>query len=156
SSAYSSSDRYAAVLRSQEAIARSLPVFENSEYLTEILVRYPEELTTLGEFQLQAPRVSSASLFDVPATEFGDGQLSSGDPVFHYIASSTAAYGEKIALLRQQFRHRMFASGARDLAEHRSVYSSLAETNSAAEDAIAAAFSLAGAPAGFAVCALGR
>jgi glutamate-ammonia-ligase adenylyltransferase len=50
----------------------------------------------------------------------------------------------------------MFASGARDLAELRPVYSSLAETTSAAEHAIVTAFWLAGAPRGLAVLALGR
>ena len=50
----------------------------------------------------------------------------------------------------------MFASGARDLTQCRSVYESLAETNSAAENAISSAFGIAGAPAGLAVCALGR
>jgi glutamate-ammonia-ligase adenylyltransferase len=61
-----------------------------------------------------------------------------------------------MALLRRHFRHLMFTSGARDIAELRAVYSSLAETTSAAEHVIATAFRLAGAPRGLAVLALGR
>ena len=45
---------------------------------------------------------------------------------------------------------------ARDLAEQRSVYSSLSETTAAAEHAISAAFQIAGSPQGLAILALGR
>jgi [glutamine synthetase] adenylyltransferase / [glutamine synthetase]-adenylyl-L-tyrosine phosphorylase len=153
-SAYGSSERYAAVLRNREAIVLSLAIFEHSEYLTDILVRHPEELNTRAELQSPAPKLHGPGLFEFrPA---GLEAASSADPVFNYIAASTAAHGEKVALLRRQFRHCMFASGARDLAEHRSVYESLAETNSAAENAISAAFGIAGAPTGLAICALGR
>ena len=160
SSAYGSSERYAAVLRNQDAIVRSIPVFENSEYLTEIAARHPEEVATLAEIHSQSFRPSTGNLFDLSASAltlpFNEEQFTTGDTVFNYIANSTAAHGEKIALLRRHFRHRMFASGARDIAEQRSVYSSLAETNAVAEEAIAAAFGTVGAPHGLALCALGR
>jgi glutamate-ammonia-ligase adenylyltransferase len=61
-----------------------------------------------------------------------------------------------MALLRQHYRHRVFAAGARDVMELRPVYCSLAETTLAADEAIAAALALADAPSGFAVLALGR
>jgi glutamate-ammonia-ligase adenylyltransferase len=162
SSAYSSSERYAAVLRNQAAIARSLPLFENSEYLTELLARYPEEVDTLAEIHSAPPVINSGILFNLspPKSNLSlyleNDQIAGGDAVFRYVASSTAAHGEKIALLRRHFRHRIFASGARDLSELRPVYSSLAETTSAAEDAITAAFGIAGSPGGLAVFALGR
>jgi glutamate-ammonia-ligase adenylyltransferase len=160
SSAYGSSGRYATVLHNQDAIVRSIPVFENSEYLTEIAARHPEEVATLAEIHSQSFRPSAGNLFDLSAPAltlpFNQEQFTTGDSVFNYIANSTAAHGEKIALLRRHFRHRMFASGARDIAEQRSVYSSLAETNAAAEEAIAAAFGTVGAPHRLALCALGR
>jgi glutamate-ammonia-ligase adenylyltransferase len=59
-------------------------------------------------------------------------------------------------MLRQHYRHRMFAAGSRDVMELRPVYESLAEMSAAADDAIAAALDLAGHPPGFAVLALGR
>ncbi len=153
---YGSSEGYASVLRSQEAITRSISIFENSEYLTEVLARYPEELATLADIHAQRPQANSANLFELSPPRFIDDWLVSGDAVFSYIANSNAAHGEKIALLRQHFRHKMFASGARDFAEQRPVYSSLSETNTAAEGATAAAFGIAGSPGGLAVCALGR
>jgi glutamate-ammonia-ligase adenylyltransferase len=152
SSAFSSSERYAAVLRQQQAVARSLPLFELSEYLTETLVRYPEEVSALAEIQSAVKLFSSGSLFNLSP----DDQLSSRDPVFAYVTNSPAEPREKIALLRRHFRHCMFSSGARDLTDLRSIYSSLAETTAAAEEAITAAFGIAGAPKGLAVLALGR
>ncbi len=152
SSAFSSSERYAAVLRHQDVVARSLPLFELSEYLADTLVRHPEEVSALAEIHTAAPRLTSGNLFNLSP----DDRFAGGDPVFAYVASSVAEHREKIALLRRHFRHCMFASGARDIAELRPIYSSLAETTAAAEDAITAAFGIAGAPKGLAVLALGR
>ena len=151
SSAYSTSERYGALIRDQKAIISSLPLFEASEYITEILVRHPEEISAL-------PRIGpghlsgAAKLFDLAS----DDTLTGRDPVFAYLATSNASHGEKIALLRRQFRHCMFVSGVRDVAEFRPIYSSLAETTAAAEDALAAAFGIAESPRGLAVLALGR
>src|SRR6185437_11546651 len=55
SSAYGSSERYAAVLRDQQAIARASSLFECSDYLSEFLARYPEEAGTLAEIDSPAP-----------------------------------------------------------------------------------------------------
>jgi glutamate-ammonia-ligase adenylyltransferase len=151
SSAFTSSERYAAVLRHPEAVSRALALFETSDYLTDILIRHPEEIATLSEAGGTTSRVGSGYLFHGPfATERG------GDPVFAYLGASQAPYGEKLSLLRQHYRHRVFAAGARDITELRNVYESLGATTAAAEDAIAAAFSLAGKPEGIAVMALGR
>jgi len=154
-SGYGSSERYALVLRHQHEIARSLQLFESSEYLVEILARYPEEIETLAKINSSAPIASRGGLFDLSSL-YGEDQFAGNDAVFAYIANSTATSGDKIAMLRQHFRHRMFAAGARDVAELRAVYSSFAETTSAAEAAIAAAFGIAGNPHGLAILALGR
>lgn len=150
--AFASSDRYAAVVRQQGTLAASLSLFDVSEYLTESLVRHPEEVATLSEIRSSMPRTMSGDLFNL----LGDQSFSHRDPVFGYIAESNAAREEKIALLRRHFRHCAFASGARDVIEERPIYASLAETSAAAEDAILAAFRIAGAPPGLAILALGR
>ena len=156
SSAYASSERYAAAVRDQQAIARASSLFEVSDHLSESLARYPEEAGTLAEIYSVAPQFLGANLFDVSAGGFRDSPFESSDATFDYIANSTTVHAEKIALLRRHFRHLIFASGARDVAEQRSVYSSLAETTAAAEHAISAAFRIAGSPRGLAVLALGR
>jgi len=152
SAAFTSSERYAAVVRHPEAVARGLALFEASDYLTDILMRHPEEVATLAEVSEPPSRVGSTYLFDGP---LGQGR-GAGDPVFAYLASAGVPYGEKLSLLRQHYRHRIFAAGARDITELRGVYESLGETTNAAEDAIAAAYGIAGAPPGLTVLALGR
>src|SRR6266705_324921 len=123
SSAYASSERYAAVLRLREAIVRSISLFENSEYLTDVLVRFPEEVDTLAEISSTVPTFVGGNMFQLSLPSPTEDQFATGDPVFNYIANSTASHSEKIALLRRHFRHRMFASGARDLAELRPINS---------------------------------
>jgi glutamate-ammonia-ligase adenylyltransferase len=152
SATFGSSQRYATVLRHQQAMTRALSVFEASEYLTDILIRHPEEIATLAGLAETAPRSTAASLFESAAGL----APKAGDPVFAYLAHSPVPYGEKLALLRQHFRHRAFGVGARDIIELRDVYASFADTAAAAEEAIATAFSIAGAPEGLAVMALGR
>jgi glutamate-ammonia-ligase adenylyltransferase len=144
------------VVRDQEAIARASSLFESSDYLSEFLARYPEEASTLAEIDSVAPQFLGTNLFDIAPGVFRDSSFEIQDATFDYIANSTTAHAEKIALLRRHFRHLLFTAGARDIAEHRSVYSSLAETSSAAEHAISAAFQIAGSPRGFAILALGR
>src|SRR3954470_13046427 len=156
SSAYGSSERYAAVLRDQQAIARSSSLFELSDYLSESLARYPEEVGTLAEINSPSPQFLGANLFDIAPGVFRESSFDSQDATFEYIANSTAGRAEKIALLRRHFRHLLFAAGARDIAEKRSVYSSLTETTTAAEHAISAAFRISGSPRGLAILALGR
>ena len=152
SAAFASSERYATMLREQSSIAESLPLFDTSEYLTEVLVRHPEEVSSLTEIRSSAPPVAGANLFGMLNQDwFGD-----RDPVFGYIANSTATHSEKIALLRRHFRHRAFMSGARDVLEVRPVYAALAETSDAADEAISAAFGIAGAPPGLTILAVGR
>ncbi len=152
-SAFTSSERYAAVVRHPEALERALPLFECSEYLSEILIRHPREIATLAEWEDSPPRLPGATyLFDSPLNP----PRAPVDPVLAYLANSSASYGEKLALLRQHYRHRIFAAGARDINELRNVYQSLSATSAAAEDAFAAAFAIAGSPPGLATLAVGR
>jgi glutamate-ammonia-ligase adenylyltransferase len=151
SAAFTSSDRYAAVARAPHSIAMALRLFAVSDYLTDILVRHPQEITTIEEIGQSGEHGDTGALFSEPSTAAGG-----ADPVFAYVASSGAARGEKLALLRQHYRHRVFAAGARDVMEFRPVYDSLAEMTAAADDAIAAALAISQPPPGFAVLALGR
>ncbi len=149
SAAFTSSERYAAVTRAPEALERAIRLFGVSDYLTDMLVRHPEEIATVG--RMGARREPGSELFRAAA-----GYEPAADPVFEYLGASSAPYGEKLGLLRQHYRHRVFVSGARDVVELRPVYESLAGTSAAAEAAISAALSIAGRPSGLAVLALGR
>jgi [glutamine synthetase] adenylyltransferase / [glutamine synthetase]-adenylyl-L-tyrosine phosphorylase len=152
SGALTSSERYAATIQQPEAVEKALAIFAASEYLTEILVRYPEEIATLGQLETVPSRCGSGYLFE---SMLGDRQTS-GDAVFAYVAASAESYEEKLALLRRHYRHRTFAEGARDIADAREVYSTLGATTAVAEDAIACALGVAECPPGLAVLAFGR
>jgi glutamate-ammonia-ligase adenylyltransferase len=150
--AFTSSERYASVVHHPRAMQRALVLFESSEYLTDILVRYPDEISTLAEWSETPAGLGMPDLFQSGQSLGPSGR----DPIVDYLAGSQASYGEKLSLLRQHCRRRTFTSGARDINEHRNAYQSLRTTTVAAEDAIAAAFAISGSPAGLAVMALGR
>ena len=148
SSAFTSSERYAAVIRQPEAVEKALRLLAVSDFLTDILVRHPQEITTVAE-------VSGTK--NAPAPVLAEGERPpEHDPVFQYIATVSLPHNEKLALLRQHYRHRVFAAGVRDILESRNVFDSLWETSEIADDAVHAALQIAGAPPGFAVLALGR
>ena len=150
-SAFGSSQRYATVLQHQEGLRRALVLFETSDYLTEILIRHPEEIVTLAELEEVLPQAGGRYLFEksLGLTE------AARDPVFAYLADSPVPYAEKLTMLRQHFRHRAFVAGARDVIESRDVYESFEATTAAAEDVMATAVRLAGAE-DLAVMAVGR
>lgn len=150
-SAHTSSERYAVLLRNAGVVAQALPLFETSEYLTGLLVRYPGEIETFAELPQKA--ASSSAWLPLKA---GTWQRTDPDPAFQYIVGLSASYSEKLSLLRKHYRHREFVSGLRDVLEFPGVYESLALTTGAAEEAIAAALAIVAAPAGLAVMALGR
>lgn len=164
-SAFTSSERYAAILKSPEAVERSLELFAFSDYLTDILVRHPEEISTVAQI-VSTRNGATGDLF--PAEAVCGGGV--GDPVFEYLARSDEPYTDKLALLRRHYRSRVFAASVRDVMESRPIYESLSETTAAADDAIRAALAIASASgaerassdgtratlSGFAIMALGR
>ncbi|MGB7556310.1 MAG: hypothetical protein WBM04_18225 [Candidatus Korobacteraceae bacterium] len=151
SSAGTTSERYGAVLDSPEAVGRALTIFEFSEYLTDILVRHPAEVSLLSQIEdVQTSGVGE--LFDESLR--GDGLVL--DPVFAYLAQEQVDHSEASAILRKHYRRRMFLSGSRDLFQLREVFDSLTENTVAAEAAIQAALAIASQPAGFTVMGLGR
>ncbi|MGZ4836318.1 MAG: [protein-PII] uridylyltransferase family protein [Terriglobales bacterium] len=152
SAAFTSSERYAAVAHAPQAVQRALEIFRLSDYLTDILTRHPEEITSLIAREGASRAGGTGDLFADNRQE----QRAFQDPVFGYLGSADVAYNEKMSLLRRHYRHRVFASGARDVVDGRSVYDSLAETAAAAEEAITAALAIAGKPEGLAIMALGR
>src|SRR5271166_6547214 len=151
SSAATSSERYGAVVRSPEAVESALKIFEFSEYLTDILVRYPTDVGILKEIR-DPQGAASPELF--PATEGSDERIL--DPVLAYLGRSSVDRMEALGLFRQQFRQAMFVANARDLYRSQGIYVTLAESSAAAHSALQYALAIADPPAGFAVMALGR
>ena len=152
SSAFTTSERYSAVLRHPAAVNRALVIFDSSDFLSDILVRHPEEIASLEQWDETPSRLGMGQLFE---SVLG-ASSANNDPVVEYLSAAELSQGERLALLRQHYRHRVFTAGGRDLAELRNVYRSLSANTAAAEDAIAAAYGIAGTPEGLAVLALGR
>ena len=150
-SAGTTSERYGAVLRSPQAVERALDIFEFSEYLTDILVRYPAEVTLLDQIA-ERPGPAGAELFAQGPRSGGDVP----DPVFTYLGQKNVDPSEAMVILRQHYRRRVFLSGARDLFHLRDVFNSLSDNTATADAAIQSALAIAGAPGGFAVLGLGR
>ena len=146
--AFTTGERYAAVVRSPRGLTNALEIFEVSEFLTEILVRHPEEIATLEQVD-PTPAGDSGQLFaDTP-------DRPTSPPWWAIAPESTLQ--DKYAQLRRDFRRAVFVSAARDVVTHRPARQSVAQTSAAADRAIAAACSIAeGRAEHFAILALGR
>lgn len=136
SSALTSSERYAAVLRSAPAVEKALTIFECSDFLSDILIRHPAEISTVD-----AAVVRQYS--DHPGLELDGDYVPSAEPAFEFAATAKISYDEKLALLRRHFRHRTFALGISDVLSLQPVFESLEGTTDAAESAIASAHAIA-------------
>ena len=148
SAAFTSSERYAAVVRSARGVERALRLFALSDFATELLLRHPDEIATLEA--LDTKPEAGDRLFE----QEQDSRRT--DAIFEYAVRPEVPHNEKLRLLRQRFRRRVFASAARDVIEGRPVFDSLAESTHAADEAIAAALAALDPPPGLAVLALGR
>ncbi len=150
---FTSSERYAAALRSPRAVERALRVFDLSDYLTDILVRYPEEIAALEEM---APTSSNGDEQELFPKTTNPALISTDDPILPFMRGNSESYQEKLAVLRRHFRQTTFSSGVLDVMSGRNVYLSLFDMSGSAETAIHAAMAIARPPEGFAVMALGR
>ena len=153
SAAFTSSERYAAALRSPRAVERALRIFDLSDYLSDVLVRYPEEIAALEELGTFNGSVEEQDLF--PKTT-NPALISSDDPILAFMQGGVASYQEKLAVLRRHFRQTTFRSSVLDIMSGRNIYLSLFDMSGSAETAIHAAMAIARPPEGLAVMALGR
>ena len=151
SSAGTTSERYGAVLRSADAVGQAITIFEFSEFLTDILVRHPEEVSLLEQIDERA----GSEIQDLFAADLHNSGTAD-DPVFGYLTSGKLDSTEAMSILRRHYRRRVFLSGARDLFQLRDVFDSLRDNTAAADAAMQAALAIAGSPPGFAVMGLGR
>jgi glutamate-ammonia-ligase adenylyltransferase len=147
---FTSSERYRTLLLNADGVEHALVLFGASEYLTDILIRYPEEIGALAHQPKSAER--DASPLFVGAA---DPNMRS-DPIFEYVADPALQYEEKLSLLRRHYRSRAFELGARYVIRPSEVYEALADVSALDEAAIRAAVAIAEVPPGFAVLALGR
>jgi glutamate-ammonia-ligase adenylyltransferase len=147
--AFTSPERYRALLESRDWFDSVLEVLAASDFLTDLLVRYPEEVATIAG--IRDTRSATGPYLVTMSPDERD-----RSPFVDFVERLKATRDEKLALVRRQFRTRVFASGARDVLQRRDVFDSLAETSDIAIESIHAAISLCDWPEGLAVFALGR
>ena len=158
-SALTSSERYAAIVRHAPALEKALALFENSDYLSDVLIRYPDEISTIAEIS-ETPRPRADAGLPLESAAIAPRP----DATLSFAASAVPSYHEKLALIRRHYRRQTFADNASDLLAPRPVFDSLASATAAAEGAIATALEIArsrggagdGKEANLAVLALGR
>ncbi len=152
SSAGTTSERYGAVLRSPDAVEKALTIFEFSEFLTDILVRHPEEVSLLEQDRRDRGRRRRG-------------------PVRRRYAACGRRRRSRVPLPGARRRRSLpkpcqscggNIAGAWFCRERSTCFSRamcsirLRDNTAAADAAMQAALAIAGAPPGFAVMGLGR
>ena len=140
SSAMTSAERYTTLLDNPRAVERAVALLEASDYLTDTLVRHPDVIRVLNRL----PNTAAPPLFE-------EGQ----DELFCTVSDAHDA-GEKLAIMRRNFRRYAFASGSRDILYGRSSYESMHENTRIADAAIQCALAVVAGETTLAVFALGR
>ncbi len=142
-SAATSPERFQPILRAVDAIELALPVFECSEYLSEILIRHPGDV----EWLVESPeRSTSPDLLDCALQKLQPPKMLNSGPDLE----------QAQAMIRSQFRRQILAVNAQDLISQRAIWEVLGDNSGVADRAINCALAMAGAPSGLAILALGR
>ncbi|HWR13801.1 MAG TPA: hypothetical protein VN577_03175 [Terriglobales bacterium] len=149
SSSLTSAERFHAVANAADCVESALELFERSEFLTDLLVRHPEDVTILRRLQMASDNNQSKLFVGAPTAP-----QSSSAP--DYLAGPGIPSADKIAFVRRNYRQALLLSGAQDILQDRSVFDALRENTQAADAAIRSAVTIANARAKIAVVALGR
>ena len=137
SSAMTSAERYAELLKNPQAVEKAVVLLSSSDYLTDILVRHPDAIRALDHTPFGEDRA-------YPASGVRTASQQDIDPA------------HALNLLRNHFRKSSFAVGARDILAPRSAFKSMSESSALADDAIRQALSIIKGQDVLAVFALGR
>jgi len=132
SSAMTSADRYSPLLENPRRVELAIPLFETSDYLTDILVRHPDVIRALDQDQDQNGPIIQSS--DHPISRPPD----------------------PLAALRSSFRRSALAVGAQDVLWPRPAMDSLREISRIGDASIHRALAITEGDVHLAVFALGR
>jgi glutamate-ammonia-ligase adenylyltransferase len=139
-SALTSPARYASLLENPEAVGRAISLLQISDYLTDILVRHPDVVRDLAGPASAPVRVVDQSI----------------PQGMREVNEATSDTNAALALLRRDFRRRVFAAGAKDALSPRAAFVSMDEITGAGKAAIAHALQIVNGQRSLAVFALGR
>ena len=145
-----------ALEESPELIGHAAVLFEQSSFLSELLIHSPQDIEALRDLLPVTPPSPELPLHAVP-------HETPLDPVFEHVAVSGAPLAEKMAVLRRHYRRTLLRVEARSILRAVPIFETLEATSHLAEQSIRAALRCAafglrpeGEPSSFTVVALGR
>jgi glutamate-ammonia-ligase adenylyltransferase len=153
-----SPERLALVREKPQLLQRALEVVSASEYLGELLIRHPEDMTVLDASEI--PAAAGQMEIDLKGSEDSAPHPWASEPIL--------AMREKMAVLRSHFRARVLGLGAADLVAREASLRVLRRWSAVAARCVSSALQIAGSvlepkglaessrPWPFAVLALGR
>ncbi len=133
-----SSEQFEMLREAPERLRRALEVIAASDYLGELLIHHPEDLSALDSLSAggegSSPAQLTMGLDDVARREAAS---------YPWAVDAGIGTGEKMAMLRRHFRRRTIELGAADLERMDSIFASLARWSSLAARSIASALTIA-------------
>jgi len=135
----SSSERFELLREAPERLRRSLEVLNASNFLGELLIYHPEDVTALDAV---APSEAGESPTQLRIGLEGSAPPQDSEP-FAWAVEDGLDTDARMALLRRRFRQRVLELGAADLAGLRSIFTALDRWSSLATRSIASALAIA-------------
>jgi glutamate-ammonia-ligase adenylyltransferase len=132
-----SSERFEVVRQQPQRVRRALEVLAASEYLGELLIRHPEEVTALDAAEPVLPEAVAAAQTRIRL------EPCPGVSPLAWATDRSLSALEKMALLRRHFRAQVLGFGAADVAALGSVFGALNRWSLLAMQSIATALSIA-------------
>jgi glutamate-ammonia-ligase adenylyltransferase len=132
-----SAEHFALVRQQPQRVRRALEVLAASEYLGELLIRHPEEVTVLDAAEPVLPEAVAATQTLIHL------EPRPGVSPLAWAADQSLTTPEKMALLRRHFWTQVLKIGAADLVELGSVFGALNRWSALAMQSIATALSIA-------------
>ena len=135
----SSSERFELVREAPERLRRALEVLNASDFLGELLIYHPEDVTVLDAM---APSDAGVSPAQLRIGLEGFAAMQDSEP-FAWAAEDGLDTDARMALLRRRFRQRVLELGAADLAGFASIFTALERWSSLATRSMASALAIA-------------
>ncbi len=140
SSAYGGAGQFAFLCDNPHVLERAADLFEHSPFLSELLIRHPEEICELAELPPPGEPLALEQQGRIPAEA---AYVVQDDPLLLHVAASDAPLTEKMSVMRRQYRRRLLRVHAHSLLGPVPVFSTLEATSVLAEQVLRAAYQAA-------------
>lgn len=136
-SAYGDANSFRLLCENPRLMERAAELFEHSPFLTELLVRHPDEIAELADL----PPAGEALALEQQGHIAAEAPYSvADDPQLLHIADADVSLSEKMALMRRHYRKRLLRIHAHSVVGPVPVFSALEGTSLLAEQVLRAAY----------------